>query len=45
MSTEKEIRKLSDKFYVALNRTLNGDARPMVDVWLHNSDVSTMHPN
>jgi hypothetical protein len=30
MSTEKEISKLSDKFYVALNRTLNGDARPMV---------------
>ncbi len=44
MSTENDIRKASNKFYVALHRTLNGDARPMVDVWSHNSDVSTMHP-
>ena len=29
---------------MALNRTLYGDARGMVDVWCHNSDVSTMHP-
>jgi hypothetical protein len=34
MSTKKDIRKASDKFYVALNRALNGDARPMVDVWV-----------
>ena len=44
MSAENEIRKASDKFYVALNRMLNGDPRPMVDVWSHKSDVSTMHP-
>jgi ketosteroid isomerase-like protein len=44
MSTEIDVRKTSDKFYAALNRTLNGDARSMVDVWSHNSDVSTMHP-
>jgi hypothetical protein len=33
MSTEKEIRKASDKFYVALNRTLNVDdfRRPRQD--------------
>jgi hypothetical protein len=31
---KKDIRKASDKFYVALNRALNGDARPMVDVWV-----------
>jgi ketosteroid isomerase-like protein len=44
MSTENDMRKASDKFYAALNRTLNGDARPMVDVWSQNSDVSTTHP-
>jgi ketosteroid isomerase-like protein len=44
MSAESDIRKASDKFYVALNRMLNGDLTPMVDAWSHNSDVSTMHP-
>jgi hypothetical protein len=32
MSTEDEIRKASDRFYVALNRTVNGDAIPMDEV-------------
>jgi hypothetical protein len=44
MSAENDIRKASDKFYVALNRMLNGDPSLMADVWSHNSDVSTMHP-
>jgi hypothetical protein len=44
MSAENDICKASDKFYLALNRMLNGDPRPMADVWSHNSDVSTMHP-
>jgi ketosteroid isomerase-like protein len=44
MSAENDIRKTSDKFYVALNRVLNRDPGGMVDVWSHNSDVSTMHP-
>src|SRR6516164_6623491 len=44
MSVENDIRKASDKFYAALNSTLNGDWTPMADVWSHNPDVSTMHP-
>jgi ketosteroid isomerase-like protein len=44
MSRENGIRKASDKFYAALNSTLNGDWTPMSDVWSRNPDVSTMHP-
>ena len=44
MSTEDEIRKASDMFYLALNRTVNGDPRSMDDIWQHKSEISTMHP-
>jgi ketosteroid isomerase-like protein len=44
MSTEDEVRQASDQFYAALNRMLNGDAGPMMEVWSHSSDVTTMHP-
>src|ERR1700751_2479227 len=44
MSAENDIRKASDKFYAALNRTIDGDATQMADVWSQNADVSTMHP-
>jgi len=44
MSTEDEVRKASIQFYAALNRMLNGDARPLSDVWSHGSVVTTMHP-
>ena len=44
MGAENDIRKASDKFYAALNSTLNGDWTPMSDVWSRNPDVSTMHP-
>jgi ketosteroid isomerase-like protein len=44
MSTEDEVRQTSDQFYAALNRMANGDARPMMEVWSHSSDVTTMHP-
>ena len=44
MSTEDEARQASDQFYAALNRMLNGDVRPMMEVWSHSSDVTTMHP-
>jgi len=44
MSTEDEVRQASDQFYAALNRMLNGDAGPVMEVWSHNSDVTTMHP-
>ena len=39
-----EVHQASDRFYAALNRTLNGDSGPMMEVWSHTSDVSTMHP-
>lgn len=44
MSTEDEVRKASMQFYVALNRMLNGDARPLSNIWSHGSTVTTMHP-
>jgi ketosteroid isomerase-like protein len=44
MSAEDEVREASDQFYAALNRMANGDAGPMMGVWSHTSDVSTMHP-
>jgi ketosteroid isomerase-like protein len=44
MAAEDEVRQASDHFYTALNRMANGDAGPMMEVWSHTSDVSTMHP-
>jgi ketosteroid isomerase-like protein len=44
MSTEHEVRKASDQFYIALNRMLNGDASPLADIWSHSAAVTTMHP-
>jgi ketosteroid isomerase-like protein len=44
MAAEEEVRQASAQFYAALNRMLNGDAGPMVEVWSHSSDVTTMHP-
>jgi ketosteroid isomerase-like protein len=44
MSTEDEVRQISDQFYAALNRMLNGDAGAMMEIWSHSSDVTTMHP-
>ncbi|HEX2273092.1 MAG TPA: hypothetical protein VHG90_04365, partial [Acidimicrobiales bacterium] len=44
MATEDEVRQASDRFYAALGSMLNGDARPMADVWAHDPAVSTMHP-
>lgn len=44
MSTEDEVRQVSDRFYAAVNSMLDGDASQMAGVWSHESDVSTMHP-
>ena len=44
MSVEDEVRKASTQFYAALNRMLNGDARPLSEIWSHGSAVTTMHP-
>jgi ketosteroid isomerase-like protein len=44
MAVEDEIRQTSEQFYAALNRMINGDPGPMMEVWSHGSDVATMHP-
>jgi ketosteroid isomerase-like protein len=43
-AVEDEIRQASEQFYAALNRMLNGDPGPIMEVWSHDSDVATMHP-
>ena len=44
MSTEDEVRQASEQFYAAVNRFVNGDAGPMMQVWSKTSEVTTMHP-
>ena len=44
MSQEDEVRKASEQFYAALNLMLNGDARPLTEIWSHSAAVSAMHP-
>src|SRR5687767_507080 len=43
MSTEEEVRQASEQFYAALNRFLNGDTEPMMEVWSHGPEVTAMH--
>ncbi len=44
MAVEDEIRQASEQFYAALTRLINGDPGPMMEVWSHGSDVTTLHP-
>ena len=44
MAAEDEVRQASERFYAALNSTLDGDSSPMEQIWSHGSDVSAMHP-
>jgi ketosteroid isomerase-like protein len=44
LAVEDEIRQASEQFYAALNRTINGDPGPMMEVWSHGPDVTAMHP-
>lgn len=44
MSVEDEIRQASDRYYRALNHLINGDSGPMMEVWSHSPDVTTMNP-
>ncbi len=44
MPAEDEVRAAAERFYVALNSVLNGDAGPMANVWSQGADVTTMHP-
>ena len=43
MSREEEVLQASEQFYSALNRFLNGDSKPMMEVWSHGPDVTAMH--
>src|SRR5215469_12164606 len=44
MTIEDEIRSASEKFYSALNRTLNGDAGSMGEICSHSATVTAMSP-
>jgi ketosteroid isomerase-like protein len=44
MTADAEVLKASEQFYAALNRTANGDASAMPEIWSHSADVTTMHP-
>ncbi len=44
MSAEDEMRNASNQFYAALNKMVNGTAQSLSDIWLHHSEVTTMHP-
>ena len=44
MAIEDEIRQASEQFYAALNREINGDPGPMMEVWSHGPDVTALHP-
>ena len=41
--TEEEVFQASEQFYAALESFLNGDAKPMIEVWSHGPDVTGMH--
>ncbi len=44
MAAEDEVRQASNRFYAALNSGTSGDAGPMMAIWSHGPDVTTMHP-
>ena len=44
MSAKDEVRQISQRFYAALNRMVEGDADDMAEVWSHRADVTTHHP-
>ena len=44
MSTEDKVRNASKQFYAGLNRMVNGDSRPLSDIWSHSASVTAMHP-
>ena len=41
MSTEDDVRKVSDKFYSGLSRM---DVAALPEIWSHGDDVTAMHP-
>ncbi|HEX8242189.1 MAG TPA: nuclear transport factor 2 family protein [Longimicrobium sp.] len=45
MSTEQTIRDFVERFYAALNRTLNGHPAPMLELWSHGPEATVLHPD
>jgi hypothetical protein len=43
MSAGEEVLQASEQFYAALGRFLNGDSKPMTEIWSHGPDVTAMH--
>ena len=43
MTVEDEVRAASQRFYDALNKTVNGDAKAMDEVWEHGDGTSAMN--
>ncbi len=44
MGAEEQVRKASEQFYTALNRMLNGDVDPLLNIWSHGDGVTVMNP-
>ncbi len=44
MLVEDEVRQASEQYYAALTSLLNGDARPLMQIWSHSPDVTAMNP-
>lgn len=44
MPAQDAVRKASKSFYSALNSMAKADAAPMLAVWSHSADATTMHP-
>ncbi|MBM7456831.1 ketosteroid isomerase-like protein [Oceanisphaera litoralis] len=44
MSAEDEVRTVSLRFYAALTRMANGDAKPLAAIWSHGAMVTALHP-
>lgn len=44
MTARDEVRQAHESFYAALNRVVRSDYSLMEDAWMHDDDVSTVHP-
>jgi ketosteroid isomerase-like protein len=44
MTVEDEVRQAHDRFYRALNRTVQSDGSLMPDAWWHDDRVTAVHP-
>jgi len=44
MTSEDEVRKVSEQFYAALNRMAIGERGTMADIWSNSASATAMHP-